>query len=368
MRARHLLLLGFLAPAAAHNFGSLLRNAHGGKHGGKPNDSCDPFEVSNGQDCIGNDLSNAPAVDTATCCELCSNNAFCQAFSWDQYNQAGQKNGQCYLKSACLTKQGNSNTTAGSRGSAPSPSAHPSPAPAPPAGLTLYCPQASDMNDEQGGVQFNGNGWSITGEGRVSSQTSWNLLGGSIEWDMDTSRVNKEVNTNLYITSPPHPNCGQACYCDIQKSASGTPSCMELDLIEANGNCAMATTIHTFATDGKPNNPDCDRWGCGSTANLPGGQFHMKTDFAEDGTVTVYLNSVANDQWNTQPSAASNAMVVSTMKSIGAVIESSQWFGWAPAEDRCPSGDVSGLAGSHFEIKNVKVLGTVVQGPVPTKC
>jgi hypothetical protein len=367
MLARHVVLLvGFLAPAAAgstHQFGSLLRKTHGDKHGGKPNDSCDPFEVSVGQDCIGNDLSNTHAVDTAACCELCSNNADCHAFSWDQYNQAGQKNGQCYMKSACPTKQGNPNTNAGSRGGA-----HPSPAPPAPGGLTLYCPQASDMNDEQGGVQFNGNGWSITGEGRVSSKTSWNLLGGSIEWDMDTSRVNKEVNTNLYTTSPSQPNCGQDCYCDIQRSASGNPSCMELDLVEANGNCAMATTLHTFATDGKPNNPDCDRWGCASIANLPGGQFHVKAEIATDGTTIVYLNGVANDQWNTQPSAASNDMVVKTMKSIGAVIESSQWFGWAPAEDRCPSGDASGLDGSHVEIKNVKVLGTVVQGPVPTKC
>jgi hypothetical protein len=93
------------------------------------------------------------------------------------------------------------------------------------------------MNNEggSGSVSFSESGWSFTGEGRVSSKTSWDLLGGSIEWDMDTTGVSAEVNTNLYTTSPDKPNCGAACYCDIQKSASGKPSCMELDLIEVRG-------------------------------------------------------------------------------------------------------------------------------------
>jgi hypothetical protein len=336
------------------------------------NDKCDLFEISTGQDCTGNDLSNAPAVDTTACCSLCSSNPNCQAFSWDQYNQAGEKSGQCYLKSACPEKQGNDNVNAGVRSSdpkpaplSPSPSSHPSPSSP---GLTLFCPSEQDMNLEHGSVQFVDGGWAMTGDSRVSSKTSWNLLGGSIEWDMDTTATAVEVNTNLYTSSPSQANCGEACYCDIQKSPSGKPSCMELDLIEANGNCAMATTIHTFATDGKPNNPDCDRWGCGSTTKLPSGEFHLKAEFGLDGTTTVYLNGVANDHYNMQPSASSNDVVVKTMQSIGAVIESSQWFGWAPAQDECPQGDKSGLPNSRVAIKNVKVLGAVVKGPTPNPC
>ena len=66
--------------------------------------------------------------------------------------------------------------------------------------------------------------------------------------------------------------------------------------------------------------------------------------------------------------AASNAVVVSTMTSIGASIESSQWFGWAPAESSCPKGDKSGLASSVVVISNVRVSGVVVQGPPPSLC
>jgi len=120
------------------------------------------------------------------------------------------------------------------------------------ASAEYYCPAASDMNAEHGNVQFQDGGWAFTGDARVSSKTSFNLLGGYMEFDMDTSQTHPEVNTNFYTSSPAQPNCGEACYCDIQKNATGKPSCMEMDIIEANGNCAMATTIHTFATEGNP--------------------------------------------------------------------------------------------------------------------
>lgn len=223
------------------------------------------------------------------------------------------------------------------------------------------------MNLEHGQVTFNANGWSMTGDSRVSSKTSWNLLGGFMEFSMDTSKVSEEVNTNFYTTSPAKPNCGEKCYCDIQKSAS-FDSCMEMDIIENNGKCAMATTIHTFATDGKPNNADCDRWGCGSTNTLSSPAFRIKAMFGTDGSLTVLMNGAPINPYAITPSAASNEVVVNTMKTVGAVIESSQWFGWAPAESQCPSGDKGGLTSSFVKIFNVTVSGTVLQGPEPTKC
>ena len=241
-----------------------------------------------------------------------------------------------------------------------------------PAAAELYCPgNANDMNNEANStsVTFANGGWTIRGDARVSSKTSWNLLGGSMEWDMDVSGVAAEVNTNFYTSSPDKPNCGSACYCDIQKSASGKPSCMELDFIENNGQCAMATTLHTFATDGRPNNANCDRWGCAAGQRLPsGGKLHMKATVSTDGTVVVTLNGAVPGAYNPAPSAQSNQVVVDTMKSIGASIESSQWFGWAPSESDCPTGDKSGLDNSVFVVTNVQVNGTVVQGPEPTKC
>jgi len=238
------------------------------------------------------------------------------------------------------------------------------------ANAELYCPTANDMNNESptANITFVDGGWTIVGDGRVSSKTSFNLLGGFMEFDMDTSRVANEVNTNFYTSSPAQANCGASCYCDIQKSNSGKPSCMEMDIIENNGQCAMATTIHTFATDGQPNNQNCDRWGCGSSMTLPSPKFKIRAEFGLDGSLTVYLNGVKNNNYGPSPSADSNSVVIKTMESIGACIESSQWFGWAPAESSCPSGDRSGLDASVVSISNVRVNGTIVQGPTPSKC
>ena len=52
-------------------------------------------------------------MDTAACCTLCGDEPNCKAFSWNQYNQTGQKTGQCYLKTSCPTKQSNPNVNAG---------------------------------------------------------------------------------------------------------------------------------------------------------------------------------------------------------------------------------------------------------------
>jgi len=189
-----------------------------------------------------------------------------------------------------------------------------------------------------------------------------------MEFEMDTSGVADGVNTNFYTSSPDKPNCGVDCYCDIQKSASGKPSCMEMDIIEVNGKCAMATTIHTFATDGRPNNADCDRWGCGSVNKLPSAQFRIKAAFGTDGSLTVTMNGNPINNYSPAPSGSSHEVVVKTMQSIGAVIESSQWFGWAPAQGQCPGGSKDQLPNSNLKISNVRVQGTVVQGPEPTKC
>ena len=45
-------------------------------------------------------------------------------------------------------------------------------------------------------------GWTIHGGARVGSKASFNLLGGYIEWDMDTTGAQTGVNNNFYVTSP----------------------------------------------------------------------------------------------------------------------------------------------------------------------
>ena len=144
---------------------------------------------------------------------------------------------------------------------------------------------------------------------------------------------------------------------------------MELDILENNGRCLLATTLHTFATDGQPNNRNCDRWGCQTQMRLPqNSTFHVRSEFSKDGDVTVLIDGIPNHNYSPYPSSASQEVVVSTMKSIGAVIESSQWYGWVPGQDQCPTGDSSGLVNSFVAVSNVVVSGTVVQGPTPTTC
>lgn len=238
------------------------------------------------------------------------------------------------------------------------------------AAAELYCPTQQDMfidyddgkNDSN--VEFSDNGWKITGGGRVSSKTSWNLLNGSIEFDMDVSGVQAAVNTNFYTSSPPKPNCGSDCYCDVQ--ANDSPVCMEMDILENNGKCKMASTWHSAGGTGGDKGY-CDAWGCAAMADLPSsGKFHIKSTFSAEGDWETTLDGVAVNGWGSEkPVDKDREIVKSTMSSIGGVIESSQWTGWVPG-DGCPTGgDVSK---SVFSVSNVRVTGTVVQGPVPTLC
>lgn len=218
-----------------------------------------------------------------------------------------------------------------------------------------YCLGEKDFSGISGGTVWTNNGWKMTGGGRVSGKTSFNLLGGYVEFDMDTSGSHNGVNNNFYTTSPT--SC--CSYCDIQ--ANSSPQCMEMDIIENNGNCLAQSTWHTW-----PNhNGGCDEGGCGGTKYLPaGGKFHMKAVFSADGWMSVSLNG-AEITVNPTPSKAAQQYVATTMKSVGAMFESSQWVGWVPGGN-CPGG--GGLDSSVFGVYNVRVSGTVVQGQAPTRC
>lgn len=218
------------------------------------------------------------------------------------------------------------------------------------------------MNMEYGNIKWANDGWEITGNARVSSKTNFNLLGGYIEFDMDTSRANAAVNTNIYTVSPDSPMCGKDCYCDIQDN--GSPVCMELDIIEANGHCKFASTWHT---KGGFSGGGCDAGGCAYNGGIPsGGKFHMKSTYPEDGNWLVYMGDQPLHPNNYDKITANDPKILKdTMNSKGAAIESSQWTGWVPGEG-CPGG--GDLASSFFSISNLRILGKVLKGPEPTKC
>lgn len=219
----------------------------------------------------------------------------------------------------------------------------------------LYCPGEDDFN---AGGQWNGNGWTITGPGGVNGNTTFNLLGGYIEFDMDTSGAQTGVNTNFYLVFPDPSYFGPYNDCDIQ--GVGKPTCMEMDIVEMNGNCVGQTTWHTW-----PNHDGgCDQSGC-STKYQRSGTSHFRAEFAENGWMTVFVDGQQVNGYNPTPSQSSVNYAQQTMSSVGAQIMSSQWQGWVPSGN-CGAG--GSLEASTYSINNIVISGSVVQGNPPQLC
>jgi hypothetical protein len=230
------------------------------------------------------------------------------------------------------------------------------------AGAELYCPDENSWIGIGGSTTWNGAGWTVNGGGGVTSKTSFNLLGGYVEFDVDNGGSKWGVNNNFYTISPDHPYTNRNDYCDGQGPDASSPLgiyCMEMDIYEANGGQNLATTWHTwFNHDG-----GCDQGGCGAGMDI-GGQFHVKAEFGSDGWMHTYFNGNEIGGFNPYPSDNARDSVRDTMNSRGVVFSSSQWTGWVPGP-----GNVNGdLDNSQFSIRNVRVSGTVVMGPQPSKC
>merc|ERR1712151_1243459 len=95
------------------------------------------------------------------------------------------------------------------------------------------------------------------------------------------------------------------------------------------------------------------------------GKTQIRAEFSLDGWMTVYMDGSKVDVSHPVPSENAHHYVRETMASKGAQIQSSQWGGWVPSGN-CPGG--GDVASSTFSINNVRVSGTVVQGPEPSRC
>jgi len=238
-------------------------------------------------------------------------------------------------------------------GPSPSPTPGPSPpgppAPTPSGDINEYCPETSEdfqaeVEGPPGTITWAPQGWKIQGQRRVSSKASFDLKGGSVEWDMDLSQSHGGVNSNLYVTFPHKENCGKDCYCD----SGATGGCAEMDYTENNGGCFQATTWHEDASGG-------DKPGHGGTGSMSGGVVHMKATYSADGS---QLDMQVGDNHYSGNGLADE------LAQYGAVIYSSQWVGWVPGS----CGGDGDLQASSFSVSNLKITGKVVQGPEPTKC
>jgi hypothetical protein len=238
--------------------------------------------------------------------------------------------------------------------------------------LKTYCPAASDLTiayQSQQAPQLKNQGWTVAGNGGVATKSTFNLLGGSVEYDIDFSRVHQGVNANIYTISP---SIGSGSYnhktdyCD--GAATGPKFCLEVDWVESNGNCGGATTLHTIEGPG-PNG--CTSWGCRNSYTYGGkSSFHMKIEYSSDGSWTTYRDGRLVTPLSPAPSGSDWAIVKSHYESKGALIYSSEWEGWVPVDDRCGAKDMNpaDLTASSFSVSNLKIVGSVVQGPVPTLC
>jgi len=244
--------------------------------------------------------------------------------SWASASTCHDDDGSCCFGCCC--------------GSSPSPGPGPSPGPSEHA---TYCPSGSDFNVDYGSPQLNDNGWHVQGGARVSSKASYNLAGGFIEFDMDLTGAHGNVNNNFYLTFP---RDGHS-YCD--SGGSCTSCCAEMDITENNGNCFQATTWHSDRSGG-------DHDGKAQTGGLSP-QVHIKASWNSDGS------SLGVDIGGNHHSGEGFQDV---MSQYGAVIYSSQWTGWVPGS----CGGDGNLGASSFSVSNLRITGTVVQGPEPRKC
>eukprot|EP00040_Diaphanoeca_grandis_P028196 m.162243 g.162243 ORF g.162243 m.162243 type:complete len:328 (-) comp31269_c2_seq2:27-1010(-) len=233
-----------------------------------------------------------------------------------------------------------------------------------------YCPSENDLTiaytTPTSKNQLNNGGWMNKGGGGVATKSSFNLLGGSVDFDIDVSQVKVGVNANIYTISPEfkQPYFNKSFYCD--GAATGDNWCTEVDWIESNGNCGGQTTLHTVEG---PGTTGCTAWGCANSYHYNGtASFHMRIEYDLDGKWTTVRNgeTIYGGNMNPQPRDVDWATLKEFYTTKGAVIYSTIWTGWVPVSD-CGTqpGD---LDNSFFTISNLRINGTVVQGPIPTQC
>jgi len=276
----------------------------------------------------------------------CSGRGGCDCdCSWASQSTCKNDDGSCCFACCC--------------GSSPGPTPTPGP-------QSTYCPSAGDLTIPYGSAQLYDQGWKISGGGSAATKAAFNLLGGSVEFDFDVSGVHPGVNANIYTISPTGIGAGgftQNNYCDGAKPA-GSNWCVEVDWIESNGNCGGQTTLHDIPG---PGSNGCTAWGCASSYHYNGRtSFHMKVSFGNDGTWTTVRDGQTISPYSLNPSpSGSDWATVAQQLARGAVIYSSQWTGWVPVADCGSSGD---LGSSSFSVSNLRIIGSVTQGPEPRKC
>jgi len=232
--------------------------------------------------------------------------------------------------------------------------------------LQAYCPSANDITITYGGgnVTIYDGGWSVVGGGAGATKAAFNLLGGSVDFDIDFSGTHPGVNANLYTISPVFSGSfSPTDYCDGSKT--GSDWCVEVDWIESNGNCGGQTTLHTRQG---PGSNGCTAWGCAASYYYNGQpSFHMQIKYDTAGHWTTIHDGqvISPSNLSPPPQDLDWSTLVGQYSKQGAVIYGSQWVGWTPVASCGSNGN---LAGSRYSIKNLRINGVHTQGPIPKGC
>lgn len=242
---------------------------------------------------------------------------------------------------------------------------NPSPTPSSPS-YKLYCPSSQDLMVAYGTATLSNQGWTIYNGGGVATKSSFELLqGGWVEYDVDVSRVNRGINVNVYTISPTIRGSSftQSDYCDGARTDHTW--CVEIDWLESNGNCGGATTYHTIKGPGE----GCTAWGCRTHFEYNGRtKFRMRIEHSPDGKLVVIRDGQRITPNDIKPTPRSDdwCILAEAYRTKGALIYSSQWTGWVPT---CKGSSDNGvLEGSVYTVSNLKIFGSVLQGPEPMRC
>ena len=251
----------------------------------------------------------------------------------------------------------------------------------------------------------------IKGRGRVFSTDSYNLLGGSISYDIDLSKIKDDVNGSGYLIYPKVSKSDSFKYCDASYSKA-QQFCFETDLSETNGPNAIATTWHSINNDyknGSPgyfpkpcvkgsNNCGCNQTGCyqkyyfnkawydKGECNFKGAldaseiintqhPFTVYTEFTTAGEMTTLykqkgmslkafnnINNYNSVGYQAQkPEKGDQKALANQMQTNGAVIIFSMWQGWSPLQNFCKAAPKGSILDSQYTISNIKVNGVIVQ-------
>lgn len=361
--------------------------------------------------------------DAYLCGKRCESMPACKQFNWQKedgglqldgkHDHEGHSYGACYIYFEECDQELNVLWDLYQMGAA-APVATATPAPTHESRLpAIFCPKAADIHSASGAaVTIRDQGWTIQGEGHVSTSATFNLIPeGNRGWlaftlDISEMKTGKDganfIASETFVSFPdghgPYDAVAQACSSLNWQGNGDLRFCEELEMIETNGRSAYGVSWRLAPAHDETINcrshqdPSMPRRGTCRTENFfttsspaasctaAAGQvidssqpFDVWALFSQSGGMTVTL--VQGDRKQTitsgelvmgteQPDSGSAAIINFAMKTRGAAVESVLFSsGWAPGSELggCPQG-LENIAQSKLRVSNLRFYGQKLRG------